>query len=170
MPRHGGPRDVFVLAWNIRDYCGRFLDLSAGTSDTALWCQIDTRHPEFTVLHSHFVPRCNTMPTKNPRMGLSLPPEVHKALKDLSDATGTSASAFVVEILTSSLPAIKGITQAALMARTNPGKALVAFSELMLEAQSDVAQTQLEFVREGRQLRAAKGAGSRLRKKKEKTT
>jgi hypothetical protein len=96
------------------------------------------------------------MPSKHPRMALTLTPELHKALKDLSEATGTSAAAFVVEILTSTLPSIKSVTQAALMARSNPPKALAAFSELMLQAHADVTQNQLDFLESGRKLRAVR--------------
>lgn len=107
------------------------------------------------------------MPTKLPRMGLSLTPELHASLMKLSKASGTSASVFVVEMLSTALPAIEALTTALEMAKIDPAQGLALAVRNMVQVQADVNQEQLLFLDNLKTLRAARGAGRRSRKKKE---
>ncbi len=104
------------------------------------------------------------MATKQNRMALTLPADIHQALKDLSDASGTAANAFVVEMLTEALPAIRSVTASLILAKTDPGKALRNIANSFIQAQIECGQTQLELLNQERTLRRARGS---KKKKKE---
>ena len=52
------------------------------------------------------------MPSKNPRMMLTLPPELAHAFEEFREATGTAPASFVTHLLMESLPMIRSITEA----------------------------------------------------------
>lgn len=93
------------------------------------------------------------MPTLKKRIAVSLPPELEKALNDLRDATGVAPSSFVAEIMTQCIPMIRGVTQAALEAKSSPTNALRIMQRSMLEALSEVTNVQIELLDEQTALR-----------------
>lgn len=96
------------------------------------------------------------MPTKKPRLYVTLEPEVHKALKELQEATGASSSSFVAGILQESLPMIKGITKAARLAKDRNLDAFELLQEQLMEATNKASQMNLDIQRE-KKIRRAKG-------------
>lgn len=50
-------------------------------------------------------------------MHLNLPVDVHEALRDFSEATGTPMSSFVVSVLAANAPAIRAMAKAAQRAK-----------------------------------------------------
>lgn len=93
------------------------------------------------------------MTTTKKRIAVSLPPELEQALNDLRDATGVAPSSFVAEIMTQSIPMIRGITEAALEAKNSPANALRLMQRSMMQAISEVAQVQMELIDEQTSLR-----------------
>ena len=51
------------------------------------------------------------MPTKNKRMSLTLPPDIHQAYMELSRASGFSATSFALRILTEAIPQVNIMTK-----------------------------------------------------------
>lgn len=53
------------------------------------------------------------MPTRKPRVALTLTPELDAAFADLADATGKPASTVVVELLHELIPQLEGLAKVA---------------------------------------------------------
>lgn len=58
------------------------------------------------------------MPTQKPRMALTLPPELFKAVHEMADALGRPASTVLVEMLVELIPQLEGITRMAIAAKS----------------------------------------------------
>lgn len=86
------------------------------------------------------------MATLKKRIAVSLPPELEQALNDLRDATGVAPASFVAEIMTQSVPMIRGITEAALEAKRNPNDAFRIMQRSMLSATTQVLNAQMELI------------------------
>ena len=80
------------------------------------------------------------------RIAVSLPPELEQALNELRDATGVAPASFVAEIMTQSIPMIRGITEAALEAKRNPHDAFRIMQRSMLSATTQVLNAQMELI------------------------
>lgn len=86
------------------------------------------------------------MATTKKRIAVSLSPELEQALNELRDATGVAPSSFVAEIMTQSIPMIRGVTEAALEAKNSPSNALRLMQRSMMQAIGEVAGMQLELI------------------------
>lgn len=86
------------------------------------------------------------MATTKKRIAVSLPPELEQALNELRDATGVAPASFVAEIMTQSIPMIRGITEAALEAKRNPNDAFRIMQRSMLAATTEVLNAQLDLI------------------------
>lgn len=86
------------------------------------------------------------MPTIKKRIAVSCPPELEQALNDLRDATGIAPSSFIAEIMTQSIPMIRGVTEAAREAKRDPAQALRLMQRSLLEATSEVNSIQLQML------------------------
>jgi predicted DNA-binding protein len=86
------------------------------------------------------------MATTKKRIAISLPPELEQALNDLKEATGVSPSSFVAEIMTQSIPMIRGVTEAALEAKNSPSNALRLMQRSMMQALGEVASMQMDLI------------------------
>ena len=85
------------------------------------------------------------MPTKRPRMALSLPPEVHKALMDLSAVSGVAAASFASQLLSESLPMIIQLTKVFQAGKDNPNLAAEELETLITKAIIQTQQTSMDF-------------------------
>lgn len=96
------------------------------------------------------------MPSKNPRMMLTLTPELAKAFDEFREATGTAPASFVVHLLVESLPMIQSVTRASLAAARNHQEALDIMQSALSAALHQGTSTQLELD-EARNIRRARG-------------
>lgn len=67
-------------------------------------------------------------------------------MNELRDATGIAPSSFIAEIMTQSIPMIRGITDAAREAKRDPAEALRLMQRSLLEATSEVNSIQLQML------------------------
>lgn len=96
------------------------------------------------------------MPSKNPRMMLTLTPELAKAFDEFREATGTAPASFVVHLLIESLPMIQSVTRASLAASRDQQEALDIMQSALSAALHQGTSTQLELD-EARSIRRARG-------------
>lgn len=96
------------------------------------------------------------MPSKNPRMMLTLTPELAKAFDEFREATGTAPASFVVHLLIESLPIIQSVTRASLAASRDQREALDIMQSALSAALHQGTSTQLELD-EARSIRRARG-------------
>lgn len=96
------------------------------------------------------------MPSKNPRMMLTLPPELAKAFDEFREATGTAPASFVVHLLMESLPMIQSVTRASLAAARDQQEALDIMQSALSAALHQGTSTQLQLD-EARSIRRARG-------------
>ena len=85
------------------------------------------------------------MPTKNPRISVTLSPESKVALDALSEVAGVSASSFIGSLVHDAIPIIEATTRALVAARTQPQKAADILNEQVVRANVVLAQQQLEL-------------------------
>jgi uncharacterized protein (DUF1778 family) len=85
------------------------------------------------------------VPTKNPRISVTLTPESRAALDRLSDVAGVSASSFIGSLVHDAIPIIEATTRALVAARTQPQKAAEILNEQVVKANMVIAQHQLEL-------------------------
>ena len=96
------------------------------------------------------------MPSKNPRMMLTLTPELAQAFNEFRDATGTAPASFVTHLLMESLPMIQSVTRATLAAARDQQEALDIMQSALSAALHQGTSTQLELD-EARSIRRARG-------------
>lgn len=88
------------------------------------------------------------MPTKNPRISVTLSPESKAALDALADVAGVSASSFIGSLVHDAIPIIEATTRALVVARTQPQKAADILNEQVVKANVMLAQQQLQLADE----------------------
>lgn len=97
------------------------------------------------------------MPSKNPRMMLTIPPELAKAFDEFREATGTAPASFVTHLLMESLPMIRSITEASRAAARDQQEALGILQSALGTALHQGTSVQLEMLEAGTALRRARG-------------
>lgn len=97
------------------------------------------------------------MPSKNPRMMLTLTPELAKAFDEFREATGTAPASFVTHLLMESLPMIRSITEASRAAARDQQEALGILQSALGTALHQGTSVQLEILEAGTALRRARG-------------
>lgn len=87
------------------------------------------------------------MPSKHPRMALTLPDHVRDAIYDLADAMGKPASKVVAELLEEMVPQLEGLAKVARAARSgNKPAAKRALMHLLGDGMAELmAQQQPEL-------------------------
>jgi len=85
------------------------------------------------------------MPTPNPRIYVTVDPEVDAVLRRLSKATGTSRAGYVRNILRHSLPLFEKLAEAAELAAKKPSEGATALQDVVTEMQIENAQIQLNL-------------------------
>jgi len=96
------------------------------------------------------------MPTKRPRICLTITPEIAHALDEFRQATGTSPASFVTGLLLEALPMIRNVSRAAELAKKDKAEAFSVLSTTLAEALHDGAGLQLEILEEGHKVRRAR--------------
>jgi hypothetical protein len=95
------------------------------------------------------------MPTKKPRMMLTVPQELFDALAEFREATGTSPASFVTGMLLEALPMIRSVTQAAQLAKQGNVEAFEVLSSTLADALHEGTGVQRELMAEHKVRRAA---------------
>ena len=92
------------------------------------------------------------MPTKLPRMALTLPEDVHAAVYDLADAMGKPASKVVTELLQEMVPQLQGLAKIARAGRSgNKAAAKRALQHMFGDSLAEVmSQQQPELFGKGK--------------------
>lgn len=85
------------------------------------------------------------MPSKNPRMMLTLTPELAQAFNEFREATGTAPSSFVVSMLVEAIPAINAITQSTKALAKNQDHALTIMQDVLSDALHQGTAVQLDM-------------------------
>lgn len=93
------------------------------------------------------------MPTKNPRLQITLKPETYEAIKLASSAVGASNSSICAELLDAAVPTLLRLQEAVRISKTAPAEAFAIMAEVLSASQVDAAQIQLDL--EERKLRKA---------------
>lgn len=99
------------------------------------------------------------MPTKKPRVMVTLEPEVYEALKELQAAADISPASFISQMLKETLPAIHGMAKASVMAKRRNLDAFELLQEQLMEATEKASQVNLDLQQTKTKLRRAKGYG-----------
>lgn len=85
------------------------------------------------------------MPTKTPRLNVTLSPEVRAALERLSVVSGIAASQFVAQVMQDSLPVLEAMIAAFEAAKRSPRQAADLMRGVVSGAMASAAQEQLRF-------------------------
>ena len=85
------------------------------------------------------------MPTKNPRMYITLTPELDKALRELRKVSGTSASSFVATILTEAVPMINAVSESFRLVKQGVRAPLEPMKEALNRGMMEAAQISLDL-------------------------
>lgn len=85
------------------------------------------------------------MPTKKPRLAITLSVESRAALERFSRVSGIAASAFVAGLVEDAIPVINATTDAIEIARKSPAKAAAAMNSAVVTGVTQVVQAQLEL-------------------------
>lgn len=83
------------------------------------------------------------MPTKKPRLAVTLSPESRASLERLSKASGIAASQFISQIVHDAIPVIDAMTRSFEEAKKSPQRAAEIMRDLITHAQVEAAQHQL---------------------------
>lgn len=83
------------------------------------------------------------MPTKKPRLAITLTPESRDALERLTQASGIASSQFVSQLIHDSVPVLNAMAAAFAEAKKSPMRAAEIMRDALGEAHIDVAQHQL---------------------------
>lgn len=97
------------------------------------------------------------MPSKNPRMMLTLTPELAKAFDEFREATGTAPASFVSRLLVESLPMIRSVTEASRAAAKDQQEALGILQSALGAALHQGSSAQLEMLEASSSIRRARG-------------
>jgi hypothetical protein len=78
------------------------------------------------------------MPTPNPRITVTLTPELHAVMRRLSELTGGSQSSIVAELLTTSLPVFERVIRVMEAARSEHAEMVTGIAANLADAQSRI--------------------------------
>lgn len=85
------------------------------------------------------------MPTKNPRINVTVSQELYEALSEFRAASGMSSASLLSQLLSETVPVIRAMTEAFKLAKSSPAKASDALREVVQDAHVQVAQLQLDM-------------------------
>lgn len=85
------------------------------------------------------------MPTKKPRLAITLTPESRDALERLTEVSGIAASQFISQLVHDAVPMLQGMTRSFEIAKKSPQRAAEIMSEMLGGVAVEVAQHQLAF-------------------------
>lgn len=90
------------------------------------------------------------MAKKTHRLTVRLSPESYSALKDVSEAGGTTISAFLDQIVLEAVPGIRQVTKALRQAQAQNLEALDTLTEAIHAAMHESSQTAMELDKQKR--------------------
>ena len=86
------------------------------------------------------------MPSRNPRLFLTLPPDVRAAVDDLADALGKPSSTVVAQLLEEMVPQLQGLAKVARASRSgNRAAAKRALQHMLGEGLAEALTDQAEM-------------------------
>lgn len=85
------------------------------------------------------------MPTKLPRVAISLTPELHVALEKFTAESGMAKSQLISQLLSETVPVIDAMTEAYRLAKKSPAAAADRMRDLVQSAHVGLAQLQLDM-------------------------
>ena len=85
------------------------------------------------------------MPTKVPRIAVTLSPEARKLVEEVAELTDRSHSAIVSELLDSALPALQAVRDAMRVIKQQPHEAQRLMARVTNQALVEVAQASLDL-------------------------
>lgn len=97
---------------------------------------------------------------------LTVTPEVRHALLELSGLTGVSSASFASQMLQDAIPMILNMTEALKQAKLKKSSAFEEVSEMLVQAQSRIAGTQMELLEYKNRLTRTKTPQKKPKKKK----
>lgn len=100
--------------------------------------------------------KATTMPSKKPRLALTIPDDLAQVLAEFREATGVSPASFVTGMLIEAMPMIRNVTRAALVAKSDKAQAFDVLSSTLAEALHDGAGLQMEILDETHKVRRAR--------------
>ena len=96
------------------------------------------------------------MPSRKPRLALTIPDELAHVLAEFREATGVSPASFVTSMLIDAMPMIRNVTRAALIAKSDKAQAFDVLSSTLAEALHDGSGLQMEILDESHKVRRAR--------------
>jgi hypothetical protein len=85
------------------------------------------------------------LPTKKPRMYVTLTPELDKALRELRKVSGVSSSSFVASILSEAVPMVNAVAESFRLAKTGVRAPLEPMKEAINRAMIEGAQISMQL-------------------------
>lgn len=85
------------------------------------------------------------MPSQNPRIALTVPPELDAVLGRIAAATGTGKATFVREWLCEAMPQLAGLATAMEMAKNQNTEAFTVLAQVLREATGKADQAALDL-------------------------
>lgn len=85
------------------------------------------------------------MPTKRPRINVTITPELHQALIEFRRASGMSPASMLSTMLSETVPVIQSMTEAYKLAKKSPQQAAQVMRDLVSNTHVQVAQMQLDM-------------------------
>lgn len=85
------------------------------------------------------------MPTKRPRINVTITPELHQALVEFRRASGMSSASLISQLLSETVPVINAMTEAYKVAKKSPQQAAQVMRDLVTNTHVQVAQMQLDM-------------------------
>lgn len=96
------------------------------------------------------------MPSRKPRLALTIPDDLAHVLAEFREATGVSPASFVTGMLIDAMPMIRNVTRAALISKSDKAQAFDVLSSTLAEALHDGSGLQMEILDESHKVRRAR--------------
>ena len=96
------------------------------------------------------------MPSRKPRLALTIPDDLAHVLAEFREATGVSPASFVTGMLIDAMPMIRNVTRAALISKSDKAQAFDVLSSTLAEALHDGSGLQMEILDEAHKVRRAR--------------
>lgn len=97
------------------------------------------------------------MATQNPRLALTIPPEVKKIYEETAKTLGIPASRLIVQIMIEASPSIKQMGESLQKAKDDPEKGFSGLAEVLQSADKASAEIQLDIEDQIKKQKKAKG-------------
>lgn len=130
--------------------------------DTALLCQFGILPPLFMPSNPATVPLCHavlhqgeTVPSKKPRIAITVDHEVHAKLMQFAKDSGIPAATLIGQLIPQLLPLIESMGRAIKQAKESPVQALELLNHELAKVNAQSSALQLDLVGEIAKVRGA---------------